>query len=148
MGAYLRNFPLRSLTLLFSVLILQSCASLLENDGTSPTTLVDFSKGASVNMPADHTLEGLREGVSMARCTPLNGTYCGAVADIELTMLQEQRLVGFYRCEPVNMPCALTETGQLSNVEVSGRSLKFLATRAGNENETPSQGRYPAAALS
>jgi hypothetical protein len=69
----------------------------------------------------------------MAGCAPLNGTHCGAVADIELTMLQEnQRLAGFYRCEPVNMPCALTETGQLSNVEVSGSSLKFLATRPDN----------------
>jgi hypothetical protein len=130
---YVRNFPLRCLTLLFSLLILQSCASLPENGGTSPATLLDSPDRASVNILADHTLEGLWQGVSRAGCASPNGTHCGAVADIELTMLQDnQQLTGFYRCEPVNMPCVLNEAGQLSNVEVSGSSLKFLATRPGN----------------
>jgi hypothetical protein len=41
-------------------------------------------------------------------------------------------MAGFYTCEPVDMPCALTESRQLSNIEVSGSSLKFLATRQGD----------------
>ena len=66
-------------------------------------------------MPTDSHWRAFGKVYRIAGCMPLNGTYCGAVADIEPTMRREnQRLVGVYTCESVNLPYALIETGQLA----------------------------------
>jgi hypothetical protein len=94
---------------------------------------VDSHDGASVSMPTDSHWRAFGKVYRIAGCMPLNGTYCGAVADIEPTNAAGEPTPGGCLYVRIGQPALRPDRNRpASNVEVSGSSLKFLAMSPSN----------------